>query len=117
MPPFSATTTICLLIYQSKSGDIMKSTSLLLSALALGTVKAAVVDTQTAAVDPQAAASKRIEVLEKQYQKYILDTIKTRERGCTNSSILVRQEWLVSSALPVDLLLTHYLYQGLSLQG
>ncbi|KAK0649934.1 hypothetical protein B0T16DRAFT_492448 [Cercophora newfieldiana] len=43
--------------------------------------------------DPEAAASKRIDKLQKQYQKYIQGTIKHRTTGCTKKKILERKEW------------------------
>ncbi|KAG7293508.1 hypothetical protein NEMBOFW57_003560 [Staphylotrichum longicolle] len=43
--------------------------------------------------DAEAAASKQIDRLQKQYQKYIRDTIKTRQTGCTSKNILRRREW------------------------
>ncbi|KAK4150399.1 hypothetical protein C8A00DRAFT_46195 [Chaetomidium leptoderma] len=43
--------------------------------------------------DPEAAASKRIDHLQREYQKYIRDTIETRKTGCTSKNILRRREW------------------------
>ena len=44
--------------------------------------------------DPkEAAASRRIDHLQSEYQKYIRDTIKTRKTGCTSKNILRRREW------------------------
>jgi len=43
--------------------------------------------------DPEAVASKRIDNLQKNYQKYIKDTIKHRTTGCTKKNILERKEW------------------------
>lgn len=41
----------------------------------------------------QAAASREIEKLQKQYNDYIEETIRTRYSGCTPDNILYRQEW------------------------
>lgn len=43
--------------------------------------------------DPEAVASKRIDKLQKDYQKYVQDTIKHRTTGCTKNKILERKEW------------------------
>ncbi|KAF3480343.1 uncharacterized protein GIQ15_05690 [Arthroderma uncinatum] len=47
----------------------------------------------TAYKDPQEVASKRIEKLQRQYQEYILATVKARESGCTPKNMIYRQEW------------------------
>ncbi|KAL2128572.1 hypothetical protein VTI74DRAFT_9013 [Chaetomium olivicolor] len=43
--------------------------------------------------DPEIAASKRINHLQKEYQKYIWDALKTRKTGCTGKNLLRRKEW------------------------
>lgn len=40
-----------------------------------------------------AAASRRIEQMEATYQRNILNSIKGRKTGCTNSKLLKRREW------------------------
>lgn len=41
----------------------------------------------------EAAAARRIDQLQRQYQRYIRDTIRTRRTGCTSRNILRRREW------------------------
>lgn len=65
--------------------------------------------------DAEAAASKQIDHLQKQYQKYIRDTIKTRQTGCTGKNILRRREWSVNAPSKQTCFLTPS--QGLPLQG
>ncbi|KAK2882370.1 hypothetical protein FQN49_000425 [Arthroderma sp. PD_2] len=43
--------------------------------------------------DPQRVASKQIDKMQKQYQEYILETVRTRESGCTPRNLRYRQEW------------------------
>lgn len=41
----------------------------------------------------QAAASGQIDAWQKQYNRYIEDTIKARSSGCTSENIVYRKEW------------------------
>lgn len=41
----------------------------------------------------QAAASRQIDKWQKQYERYIEETIKTRKSGCTSDNIVYRREW------------------------
>lgn len=41
----------------------------------------------------EAAASRQISKWQKQYNKYIEATVKTRNSGCTEDNIVYRQEW------------------------
>ncbi|EEP76188.1 predicted protein [Uncinocarpus reesii 1704] len=46
--------------------------------------------------DPERAASREIKKLQREYQEYILDTVKTRKTGCTPRNMVFRQEWYPS---------------------
>ena len=41
----------------------------------------------------EAAANRKVDELEKQYQEYVKKTIKGRYSGCTEQTIIKRQEW------------------------
>ena len=43
--------------------------------------------------DPEAAAARRIDQLQRNYQKYIKGAIRHRRTGCTSKTILERKEW------------------------
>jgi len=43
--------------------------------------------------DPEAAAARRINQLQRNYQKYIKGAIRHRRTGCTSNTILERKEW------------------------
>lgn len=39
------------------------------------------------------AASRQINDWQKQYNKYVKATVKTRNSGCTKDNVIYRQEW------------------------
>ncbi|KAJ4290793.1 hypothetical protein N0V88_006543 [Collariella sp. IMI 366227] len=71
----------------------MKPLSLLFGLLSLAVLSNAAPGDGGASHDPEVAASKRINHLQKEYQKYIRDTLKTRKTGCTHKNLLRRKEW------------------------
>ena len=46
-----------------------------------------------APADPEAAAARKVDKYQKQYEEYIKKTIKGRYSGCTPDKIIYRQEW------------------------
>ncbi|KAK0629956.1 hypothetical protein B0T17DRAFT_653505 [Bombardia bombarda] len=70
----------------------MKFLSIIAPLLPLATVINAGVAGHGGNQDPEVAASKRIDQLQKQYQKVIESTIKHRKTGCTSTTILRRQD-------------------------
>lgn len=81
----------------------MKLVSLLVGVLPLTTLTAAVPPPPDKA---EKDASKRIDKLQKNYQKVITDKIKHRTTGCKPSNILRRKEWYVAPNTPTPPKLT-----------
>jgi tyrosinase len=75
----------------------MKPTLFLTGLLSLAAVGSAA----PGGYDFEAAASKQIDKLQKQYQKYIRDTLRTRQTGCTSRNLLRRREWYLPLPTPL----------------
>ncbi|KAL8687717.1 MAG: hypothetical protein Q9218_006189 [Villophora microphyllina] len=54
---------------------------------------AAVVDAAPQYNSSEAASSRQITKWQRQYNRYVEDTIKTRKTGCTKDKVVYRQEW------------------------